>query len=225
MRLFRHRRLPVPTLPGLVLLLLLAAGGARLGAPLLYRFLAAGQPAGSGSLVVEGWIHDHAIDRVAEQVADGRYARVYTVGGPIPVGSRLAPYATFAEMTAARLAAAGLPPGRIEAVPADPALRDRTWASARALRDRLALEPGAAQAFDLVTVGPHARRSRLTFRRVFGRDWRIGTIVIAPEDYDGGDWWRSSQGFRSVLSEALAYAHACLFRPRETASAPDPIVP
>jgi len=33
-------------------------------------------------------------------------------------------------------------------------------------------------------------------------------VALPPEDYDARHWWRSSQGFRNVISELLGYGYA-----------------
>jgi uncharacterized SAM-binding protein YcdF (DUF218 family) len=69
---------------------------------------------------------------------------------------------------------------------------------------------------NLVTVGPHARRSRLLFQKSFGKELPIGVVAIPEPDYDTKHWWRSSLGFRAVTGEAIAYLYArFLFRPSQ----------
>ena len=36
----------------------------------------------------------------------------------------------------------------------------------------------------------------------------VGVIAHPPVDYDPQTWWTSSQGFRKVVIEALAYIYA-----------------
>lgn len=222
MRWVRYLRVPVPTLPAALALAGLGIGAACLAAPLLYGALAAGTPVGEGILVVEGWVHDGAVEEAAARMADGNYTRAIAVGGPLAIGAHLAEHADFAHLTAARLRAAGVPGNRVEAVAAEPVVRDRTRASALALRAHLSRQPDSGRRIDLVTVGPHARRSRRVFRRTLGRDWQVGAIVIDPWDFDRATWWHSSQGFRSVLYEAFAYLYTRLTpNPRPPAPAAD----
>ncbi len=61
---------------------------------------------------------------------------------------------------------------------------------------------------NLFSVGPHARRSRLLFKRALGKEVSVGVVAFSPGDYDVRHWWRSSQGFRTVTSEFIAYCYA-----------------
>ena len=65
--------------------------------------------------------------------------------------------------------------------------------------------------FDIVTQGPHARRSRLLYEKAFGGDVEVGVIATEDPKYDPAHWWRSSEGVREVMSEAIAYGYARLF--------------
>jgi len=66
----------------------------------------------------------------------------------------------------------------------------------------------------LVSMGPHARRSRLLFAKAFSPEVRVGIISLEERDFDPAHWWTSSQGFRTVVDELIAYSYArLLFRP------------
>jgi len=62
-----------------------------------------------------------------------------------------------------------------------------------------------------MTLGPHARRSRLLFQKAFGKEVKVGVISVEDRDYDPAHWWRSSEGVREVLGEAIAYFYAKFF--------------
>jgi len=104
----------------------------------------------------------------------------------------------------------------VQAVPAPRVKQDRTYACAVALKKFVDEHGVQLTRINLVTVGPHARRSRLLFQKSFGKDMSIGVVAIPEPDYDGRRWWRSSMGFRSVTGEAIAYFYArFLFHPPE----------
>jgi uncharacterized SAM-binding protein YcdF (DUF218 family) len=63
---------------------------------------------------------------------------------------------------------------------------------------------------NLMTGGPHARRSRLMFEKAMGKGVTVGVIAIPAKGYDERRWWHSSQGVRSIIDEALAYTYARL---------------
>jgi hypothetical protein len=64
---------------------------------------------------------------------------------------------------------------------------------------------------NLMSLGAHARRSRLLFEKAFGRDTRVGIIALEDRDYDPELWWKSSQGVRTVTDELIAYGYARLW--------------
>jgi len=69
---------------------------------------------------------------------------------------------------------------------------------------------------NLVTTGPHARRSRLLFEKALGRDFTVGVLSVPGRDFDAQHWWRSSQGVRVVTGEMIAYCYVrFFFRPNE----------
>src|SRR5450756_1386531 len=63
---------------------------------------------------------------------------------------------------------------------------------------------------NLITGGPHARRSRLLFEKALGKGVTVGVMPIAANDYDEQHWWHSSQGVRVTIGEMLAYGYARL---------------
>jgi hypothetical protein len=105
-------------------------------------------------------------------------------------------------------------PASVQVVPAPPVRQDRTYASALVLKQWLQQHNAMPAEFNLISVGPHARRSRLLFEKAFGPEVRVGVIALENQDYDPQHWWKSSQGFRTVTDEIIAYAYArLLFHP------------
>src|SRR5262249_31369852 len=144
------------------------------------------------------------------------YELLFVTGGPLEQGGHLSEYKSYAELGAATLIQLGMPTNLVVAVPAPRVIRDRTYASALSLKAWFAAPGMTPKRVHLLTVGPHARRSRLLFEKAFGREVTIGVVSLPVSDYDPGHWWRSSQGFRVVTSEAIAYFYArFLFRARE----------
>jgi len=105
----------------------------------------------------------------------------------------------------------GAPADRLRAVPAPKVRRERTVASAVALREWLRQHGQMPSAVNVMTTDTHARRTRLMYERAFGRDVRIGIIAITDERFDGVRWWRSSAGLRAVSEEWIGYLYARLF--------------
>jgi uncharacterized SAM-binding protein YcdF (DUF218 family) len=101
-------------------------------------------------------------------------------------------------------------------VPTDNIQRDRTFNMAVSLKQWLREHDLSPTKVNLITAGPHSRRSRLLFEKALGKGVTVGTLAIPDNDYDERHWWRSSQGVRTVIGEALAYGYArVLFHPPE----------
>lgn len=185
---------------------MLAAGAGFVWAT-LYPFLARQAPVAAETLVVEGWVSDDLLVQAAGWAESNGVKKIVATGGPIEIGSFLAEWKTYAEMTRARMEALGLGAKfELAAVPAEKVRRGRTRESARALRAAGAV----AGAFNVASEGPHARRSWRAFRDAFAGQAAVGSVALTPTEYDGTDWWRCSEGVRSVISEAVAYGYDVL---------------
>jgi hypothetical protein len=75
----------------------------------------------------------------------------------------------------------GVPDTALTAVPAGPASRDRTYSNAVALREWVRRSGLRLEALDLVSQGPHARRSRLLYQLALGPQVRVG--IFATQSY------------------------------------------
>lgn len=173
----------------------------------LYAFLAVNTPIQADALVIEGWIPDYAIKAALVEFENGSYQKIITTGVPLSKGYYLAEYKDFANLTAATFITLGLDETQVIAVPASKTLRNRTDATAMALLDWLKTSDLNIKSINLVSLGPHARRSWITFRKYLNPEIEVGIISIKSEDYNAEKWWFSSEGFRTVISEFIAYLY------------------
>jgi len=213
--LLRRRTCWWPTLRGWLLLFIPSAALLVFGFRNAAAFLAVNDPVPDGVLVMEGWSPDYAMATAMSEVKQNPHHKLYVIGGPLPQGMPLSEYKTEAEIGAAILLRMGMSQDTVQAVPAPYERRDRTYAAAMALRSWFRQRGDVPKAINLISVGAHARRSRLLFEKAFGSGTRVGVLNIADRAYDPRHWWRSSQGVRSVLDEMIAYGYArFLFFPR-----------
>jgi hypothetical protein len=213
-RLVRRREIPVPTAFGALASAAIAAAIAFAALHALHPFLAPTEPVGGGVLVVEGWAGDPGFDEAARRFATGAYERVVATGGPIEHDTPIAALRTWAHFGAEHLAARGISPDALAAVPTPASAQDRTFLSAVTVRDWLTAHAIDATRIDVVTLGAHGRRSRLLHRAAFGDAVAVGVISAQPKHYDSEHWWRSSEGAKSVVTEAIGWAWtACCFTP------------
>ncbi len=186
----------------------------RLSAPQIYLWLACGErmPANPpAAVVLEGWMPDAALEKTRPWLLAHPDVPIYCTGGPVEYGSPLLSFGTFAEITRLRLIAAGVATGRVHAVASKGVARDRTWASALALRDAWKDSmPDEGSAVWLISQGAHSRRSRLLFRRALRDRATVEVWGLRPERYGAQDWWTSSEGFKAVTGEITAYPYTLL---------------
>ena len=173
-----------------------------------YPFLAISDPVPGGILIVEGWAPGYVLAEAQQQIDTRRYAKVYVTGGPLERGVPLAEFKTYAALGAASLFTLGLNPAAVETVPAAGVQRDRTYASALALKQWLQDHRVPLNQINVITMGPHARRTRLLFTKAFGPGTTVGIVSVPSEDYEPAHWWRSSAGVRNVVGEVIGYAYA-----------------
>jgi hypothetical protein len=177
----------------------------------IHPFLAVTERTKADVLVVEGWLPNYALEECISEFHAGHYRLLMTVGGEILSGTNIDPGDNLASYAAARLKWLGLPPQFVQAVPSPVKYRDRTFGSALALRRWCEANHEQLKSFNLVTLGPHARRSRLLFEKAFDEKVGVGVIAIENREYDPAQWWRYSEGVKEVISEAVAYGYVRLF--------------
>jgi uncharacterized SAM-binding protein YcdF (DUF218 family) len=206
--LLRRRSCWLPTLRGWLLVLVPFAALLVFGFRNVNAFLAVNDPVPDGVLVVEGWSPDYAMKTAVAEVKRNPYHKLYVIGGPLEEGAPLSEYKSYAELGAAILQRMGLSNDTVQAVPARYVRKDRTYAAAVALRNWLLQHGAAPKAINLISVGAHARRSRLMFEKAFGSGTRVGVVNVQDRAYDPHHWWKSSAGVREVLDEMIAYGYA-----------------
>ena len=215
--LLRRRQCLVPTLWGWLLLVASFAGLAIIGVRAMGPFLTINDPLPGGVLVIEGWAPDYAMEAAAAEFNRNHYDKLFVTGMPLTEGALLSEYKTYAARGAAILLKLGMSTNFVQAVPALQVQQDRTYAMAKGLQRWLRDHGMSPTKVNLMSVGPHARRSRLLFEKALGEGVAVGITAVPCRDFDPAHWWRSSQGVRDVIGETLAYAYARLlfYPPKE----------
>ena len=178
----------------------------------VYPFLAVTHRVNTDVLVVEGWIPKYAIAKAVEEFKKGSYTRIFTTGGPENgSGGYTNDYNTSASVGAEILKKFGIPGGVVQMVPSRVLSRERTYGSAVALRNWFREHNAPVQSINVLTEGPHARRTRLLYQDAFGRNVTVGIIAVSNPDFNPRQWWRYSDGVREVIDESIAYIYARFF--------------
>jgi uncharacterized SAM-binding protein YcdF (DUF218 family) len=175
----------------------------------LESFLAYSAPVDAELLVVEGWVSDDAVKgAMAEFNSHPSYKLLVTTGIRLGRGEYLTEYKSFAELSAATFITLGFDKDKLQAIPSPYVKRDRTLTSAQNVKKWLDRTNLKIRGINVYTADVHSRRSLLLFKKVFEPKISVGAIAHPPVDYDTQFWWNSSQGFKSVLSEIIAYIYA-----------------
>ena len=181
-----------------------------------YPVLTVNDRVDSDILVVEGWLPLYGLKEAALMMRTGACHQIFTSGCPASDELGGGGDVTYADWAASRLGRLGLTAATVTSVPCRNQKRDRTYSSALAVKAWFDGHGLKVKSFNLLTLGPHARRSRLLFQKAFGPEVQVGVIAVEQQDYNPARWWRTSEGVREVVGEALAYGYArLLFYPTE----------
>jgi len=206
--LLRRRQCVALTWRGWLLGLLILGTAATLAVRNAYYFLAVTDPAPGGILVVEGWGPDIFLKDAIEEFRRNHYQQMLVTGTPIGKGGMFTQYKSNAELSAATMEAMGFDHNLLHAIPAQNVSRDRTYTSAMAVKNWLKEQGMNPASLTLISLGTHSRRSRLLYEKTFGDRVKIGIIAVQDGSVDPNRWWTTSQGFRSVTDEMIAYIYA-----------------
>lgn len=173
----------------------------------IYPYLAPTAPVHSGTMVIEGWISNGFLSQAAAAFMAGRYQKLLVLQATDDEGARYIGNAAACADRTEILTSYGVPKSEIGTLLYPATERDRTYHAAIAARDWVT-HNSIADSIDVVTVGPHARRSQMMFKKVLGKSFTVGIIALNDPTYDPKHWWRTSEGVRDVVGEVIAYIYA-----------------
>jgi hypothetical protein len=210
MKLVRRREIWLPTLWAWLLLLIALAFATLIVGRALYPFLALTAPSGGKILAIEGWMDPYGLDQAVTAFRNGGYELLVTTGAPMERWPRGNVYETAAERAAEYLKSRGLPPSAVAEAPTPASAQDRTFLAAVMVREWAKRSGIEVHAIDVFSMGAHTRRSRYLYQKAFGPEVKVGAVA-ARHEYADERWWRSAEGAREVLDQAIAYAWVVLF--------------
>ena len=196
------------TIKGWLLSILTILTGALIIVLNIHPFLAPVAPIEADALVIEGWIGDDGIKGAIAEFQQRDYRILVTVGTPLSRGDYLSEYDNFAQLSAATAIKLGFNPQKIATVPSPLVQRNRTLASAIAVKQWLQKNYPQIKAVNVYSDSVHSRRSWLLYKRALEPDFKVGIIAHDATDYEAKLWWTYSEGFRDVIGEAIAYIYA-----------------
>jgi hypothetical protein len=211
-RLIKRQEMWTLTVQGWVIAIALIASLIIFTITHIHPFLAVTSPIKSAEiLVVEGWLPDYALQQAVIEFKNGNYRQIITTGGTLEQGTYLTGYNSYADVAAATLKKLGMQPEKVVAVPAPYVIKDRSYTSAAEFGRWLSNSNLQPESINLISWDAHTRRSWLLFKKVLAPNVKVGAIAAKSRDYDPKKWWRSSQGVRTVIDEAIAYIYVQFF--------------
>jgi hypothetical protein len=183
----------------------------------VHPFLAITDRVDTRYMVIEGWVPNYALEESLVEFKSKPYVKIFTVGADPLSGTKIEKGDSVALAAFTRLTGLGMNPDLLQPVPAHIKYRNRTYESAVALRKWIEEHHLPVTSFNLVTLGPHARRSRLLFEKAFAGQARVGIISVENREYDPKRWWKYSEGVKELIGEGVGYVYArFFFHPDET---------
>ncbi|MFM1941886.1 MAG: hypothetical protein RI897_868 [Verrucomicrobiota bacterium] len=208
---FRPVTLWIPRWPLTLALLSAIASLTLLTLKYLHHFLSLTQPVHANVLVIEGWSPDYAMSSAITEFNRGQYDLLIASGGPLDQGSLITGADTYAELAYKSLLELGMNSNSLASAPAPNVLRNRTFVSATSVQDLLTQSHIHPAGINVISVGPHARRSYAVYQKVLAPHCPVGIISLPPQSYDPEHWWKSSDGIKTTISETAGWLYeACL---------------
>ena len=178
----------------------------------IHDFLAINVPVTGDLLVVEGWLWYSPVMREAmEEFNRGHYTWLVTVGGPVEGEEGTFKHQSSAALAAVRLREFGVNEHSIVVLSVADVKLHRTYASALAVRDWLIKSKTKTTGINVFTLGAHARKSLVIFKRVLGPAIEVGVIAGKDDTYNPNLWWLSGKGIYAITRKTLGYLYAVLW--------------
>lgn len=208
--LFKQRQVWLPTFFGFCVIAVVLTMFSFFIIRNVATFLAENKPIAGRYLVVEGWVDQISLLRALKMYKKGSYEALITTGGPI-LGQPKSDYKTHAESAAAFIRKQGFDNSQLNVVPAPASAQNRTFLSAVMVREWLAANKNGLVSIDVFSDSVHARRTQLLYKMAFSDQVQIGIISAPPNGFKLRQWWKTSIGARTVLSEFLGFVRAKYF--------------
>ena len=169
------------------------------------------------ALVADGWIGPDGIRAAAEEFKLGGYEYIVVTGDMTEEQRDQSDDAVTAEQ---ELIGLGIPKDKIVTVHSSHVVRQRTFASVAAAWKALETKGLRPKVLNVFTLGPHARRSRLVYAKVFGPATQVGVIAFVPPKYEVEPWWLSKQRTLCLLKELVGYPFEILLNSARSSNSP-----
>ncbi len=193
----------------LVVALMVALG--IIGVRNAVSFLSAENTLAAKVMVVEGYIPDYAYREILDRFHKENYSLIVATGTTYDQGFYITNIKSSAELIGNSLLYLGFDSTKLAVVAVSEDVQvDRTYHSALVTRNYLRAHHPEIVKINVVSLGPHARRSLYLFEMAYEPEIEVGNIVIPQIGVDEKDWYKTSRGFRTVLDEGIAWLYVKL---------------
>jgi hypothetical protein len=174
----------------------------------IHDFLALNSPINGEILVVEGWFPDvPGMADAANALLHHNYQRVVCVAVDDPEDAASA-HTSNAQRASKRLISLGVNPLLIHVIALKSSEHDRTFHCALAVKSWLEKEHPKVRSIDVFTVGIHARKSLLLYKKAMPEGFSVGIIAAKDSRDFASNWWLSPRGIYLVLRNTVGYLYA-----------------
>jgi hypothetical protein len=143
-------------------------------------------------------------------LADNHEVKYYRQDGEyVPIEQ---PSQNKAILAANILVSAGLSDSLVNPAGSVIKIKSRTYTTALDVKKWMVRnDPREHCSITLVTQGYHARRSYVSFKKVFGNSADIGVICLPDEEISGRNWFMSPGGWKTILYETAGLLYLWVF--------------
>jgi len=206
--LWRKKAIWLPTWQGWMLLLLACVLVAVLFVTHIFSFLAIKRSVSAQYMLVEAWMPDSVMPQAVKEFKDQHYKQIFLTGGPLDHGHYLGAWRTFPDVSNLSLQKLGILKEALVSLPIEEVKTDRTYQSAMHFKSWLKQQTNEIKAVNIYSVGPHARRTHLLFKKALGNDVKLGIVALENPEVTESNWMKTSNGFRTVMGEFFSWIYA-----------------
>lgn len=175
----------------------------------VYDFLSVTDRVPGKILVVEAWFYQSpSFGEVLSEYERGGYEEVIVVGSSEKAAPDQETGSSSAMLAAKRLERLGLDARSIIPVTSPHADSERTYGLGLALRDYFLHHPDKSGDVNVLTMGVHARKSRMLFQAALGEEYRVGVVSAKVNFCRGNRWFLSCECIGLVARNVAGYLYA-----------------
>jgi len=162
------------------------------------------------TLIVEGWIGREALPFAKREFEQGGYKRLIVTGG-LTGHTWARERWSVTDIAQRDLLKLGFPEDKLVLAPCNDVENQRTYVSAVAAQRTMRMQGWQAHGINVISRGPHARRTHSVYSKVFGSNAAVGVISWNPYASHGRAWWRSSTRAKELLDETFGWTYEAAF--------------